>query len=740
MAELGQLEVIAEKSIKVSPPPERDPVTGTDAPRVAFPSIMRLNYEQELALCSHALKRIRELEEEMGRSGVLGDNWWANEGIDTVSLESTASSWMGKRARWEAMYKNDVSWRPVLYPNSIFADSNEVVPISRRICRQMQARADNYFFGTDPWFATQNQTTQDDDLANLIDRFATWKLDKNGSKRHKQRAMRNAFVRGETVVKTTYAVREQMYQTSVRVLVGADGLPVKDSRGEFVLEAALWVQTEAPGVRTLAADPQIVEPLAPVYIDQVITKRHVMFEGAEAVPLNYKDFLCSLTARDLQSADTCVHLFDRPIMEMVDLFAKRGALDATDAQRYASMQRAVEAIRVMSDNTSEAKSGMGKGAAVENNGSIANAAPAGGNMPIVEIAECYMWYDVNGDGIMENVFLILDRKSGLPLYYNHMANETPDGLRPLDVVTVQEVDDRWYGIGVMEMFESSQTIMDLLVNRWNFSQSKAGRVDFWDPSKVEEGSTDKNLLLNYGTTYTAKPGVDPKSIIHSHYLNDVKFEALQNMFQFFQQMAMNESGVMNSNDAASAGLDTGKLATGIRNIEKAGEEMFGPFLSSLEPGITSVLNRELDVMFANFNDAEELTYFLRDTKMTRAFTPEDLRNLRIRVSLYLTRYKGEQQFEQMVKITQVIQQFYALMPDVQLRVAPFYRKMLLAIDPKIEAEEIIVPLPPLPVGPDGLPLPAGGPSAGSAGKGAPSAPKVAQIHANTALNGSAPAS
>lgn len=736
MAELGQLEVIAEKSIKVSPPPERDPVTGTESPRVAFPSVMVLTYEQELALVEHALKRTRELEEEMGRDGVLGDNWWDGHGGDGTSLKDAANSWMGKRARWQAMFKNDVSWRPILYPNSIFADSNEVVPISRRITRQLQARADNYFFGTEPWFATSNETTSDDDLANSIDRFATWKLGKTGSKQHKQRAMRQSFINGEAVVKTAYVVRDQIYQTTVRVLVGADGVPVKDQRGEFVLENALWVQTENPKVRVLGTDPAIVEPLAPVYVDQVITKRHVMFEGAESKPINFKDFLCSLTATDLQTADCCVHLFDRPIMEMVDLFAKRGALEATDAERYASMQRAVEAIRKMSDNSSEAKSGLGKGTLAENNGSVAGFAPAGGSMPIVEVAECYLWYDVNGDGIMENVFLVLDRKNGLPLYYNHMANETPDGMRPLDVVTPQEVDDRWYGIGTMEMFESSQMIMDLLVNRWNFSQSKAGRVDFWDPSKVEEGTNDKNLLLNWGGTYTAKPGVDPKTILHSVYLNDVKFEALQQMFQFFQQMAMNESGVMNSNDAASAGLDTGKLATGIRNIEKAGEELFAPALSSLEPGITSTLNRELDVLFANLNEAETFSYFQGESQLTKTITPEDVRGLRIRVSLYLTRYKGQQQFEQCVKVTQVIQNFYALPPDAQVRVAPFYRNMLRAIDPKIEANDIIIPLPPLPVGPDGLPVAAGG---AAGGKGTPSAPKVAQIHPNTALDGSAPA-
>lgn len=733
--ENGQLEIIAERTIKVTPPvEERDPQTGEELPRVAFPSVLMLTRDQENLLVEHCLRRVDELEDESGRKDVLGDNWWANQGDGTdasVAVASAANTWMGRRARWEAMYRNDVSWRPILYPDSIFAESNEVVPLSRRICRQMQARADNYFFATDPWFSADVEQSADNELGNKLDRYCQWKLKKTESKKHKQRAVRKAFILGETVVKTTYQVREQIYQTTVRALVGADGEPIRDSRGEFVLENALWAELpESPGVEVLASDPSVVKPEAPVYIDQVITKRHVMFEGPESKPIFFKDFLAPLTAPDLQTADICIHLYDRPVMDMVDLFAKRGALTATDSERYAAMQRAVAALREMMNNTAEAKSGQMKGEALERNGEVRiQNAPAGQNMPIVELAECYVWYDANGDGVLENLLVLIDRKSRLPIYYNYVANETPDGERPLDVVTVQEVDDRWYGVGVMEMFESTQTIMDLLVNRWNMSQSRAGRVDFWDPSKTLEGDRDPNLLLNWGRSYTAKPGVDPDTILKSVYLNDVKFEALQNMFQFFQQMAMNESGVMNSNDAASAGLDTGKLATGIRNIEKAGEELFAPFLSNLEPGLTAVLNRELDVLLANFNAEESYTYFQGDTQLSETLKPEEVAGVKLRVSLYLTRYKGEQLFQQSSQIVQVVQAFYQQPPEVQERTAEFFRQMVRALDPKVDANQVINPLPPLPIGPDGQPIAPAAASGG--GRGQPSAAKPVQIHANT---------
>jgi hypothetical protein len=197
---------------------------------------------------------------------------------------------------------------------------------------------------------------------------------------------------------------------------------------------------------------------------------------------------------------------------------------------------------------------------------------------------------------------------------------------------------------------------------------------------------------------------------------------------------MNESGVMNSNDAASAGLDTGKLATGIRNIEKAGDELFAPFLSTLEPGISDVLNRELEVLFANFNADESFTYFQGDKQLQETLKVEEVRGLRLRVALYLTRYKGEQLFQQSSQIVQVVQAFYAQLPEVQARTVEFFRQMVRALDPKVDAETVILPLPPPPVGPDGMPVAQGG----AGGKGQPSPPKPVQMHPNTAPVGAPP--
>lgn len=691
----GQLSQFVNRTHEIAEPSGIDPATGKAQPRVPFPSNYRLTAEQEETLVEHALRRLNDLERELGRDRVLLPNWYERDG---GVQDLTHTTFMGRRSRFGAVFENELDWRPHVF-GGIFRDSNLVVTLARRICRQMVARAQNYFFATDPWFGGSPEGMEDAPRAERIERYTQWKARKLGAKRTMERSVRQAFVRGECVVKTSYVVRDSLYEAMARVLVDEENNPVLDATGEYILETDEWEHSLVPdgnggasatGPEVLARDGVTPKPLAPVFVDKSITRRHVLFEGPESVPVYFKDFLCPLTAPDVQQADCIAHLYDKPVMELVDLYVKRGMLTATNEERMAAVRKAIQLIRDLTNNDGEAKSGANQ---VGRDRTEEEGTGADNREPVAEIAECYLTYDANGDGLLENIMLVVDRKNRVPLFYDYVANVTPDGTRPFDVVRVNEVDGRWYGIGCMEMFESNQQVVDLMVNRWNLSQSNAGRVDFWRPDLTVEGDSDPDLKLNWGSTYTLKPGAKAEDVLKSVYLNDSKFESLERMFQFFMQMALNESGVQHANDGGMVGLDSSKLATGIRNIEKAGQELFAPFLSDLEPGLEQALNRFLSVLFANLNRAEVFTYFEGDTQGIETINPADVRDMKLHVSLLLTRYKGEQQFAQMVQMSQVVERFYAMHPAVQSRVAPFFRGMLKALDQKIDADEIIAPLP-----------------------------------------------
>jgi hypothetical protein len=680
-----------------------------DQPKVPFQSALKLTAEQEKKMIEHAFKRLETLSSESGRNQTQSPTWWtsqvaagANTALASQGLITVADTFLGKRSRYDATFLNDVSWRPfTMGPESIFNSSNITVPLVRRICRQMIARAINSFFGSDPWFSVDPAPVpefdqQDDDgRAQRIERFCRFKLHESGSRDDKERAIKRALILGECAVKTSYVVRDQLFNVEARVLTDVDGQAIRAEDGNHITDKDEFADAEdGTGTKVLKRDGKTPMPEAPIYTTQPLNRRQVLFEGARSEPIFFKDFLCPLTATDVQTADAIVHLYDKPVMEFVDLVVKRGMVGAEADDRIEATQKMVALIKEMSNNTPNPKSALDAQNRPNDNFQAAPSVDTGG--PISEFAEFYMWFDANEDGVAENIMLIADRKSKAPIFYDHVANVTTDGLRPIEVVRINPVEGRWYGLGIMELFESYGTITDLLVNRWNFSQSRSGRVDFWTPTNTLEGDRDPALRMNWGASYTLKPNCKAEDTCKPVYLTDTKFDAIHTMIQFFMQLAMNESGVTNANDDQAAGMQSAKLATGIIEVSKSGDELFMPIIQDLKGPLERLINREVDVTLANMNPKEVYTYLEGDTLGIDTLTPDDVRNLKFKCQIELTSMKDNQSLQMSAQASALVEKFYMLTPDVQQKVAGFYRRQLRVLDPKADVDNAIQPIQPAP--------------------------------------------
>jgi hypothetical protein len=684
--------------------PHPESPEATDQPRVPFQGNLELTYEQEERLIEHAMKRLDDLEKELGRNIVKSADWYQN----VEQAREGKGSHLGKRERYEATWHNDVTWRPYIL-GGIFEKSNFNVTLVRRIVRQMVARANNYFFGTDPWFSAEPEGVEDRVLAYKVDRYAKFKLKQSRSRSSKENAVELAFIRGETVMKSTYRRKEDLYETTATVLVDIEGEPIMDSKGGYIFESDDWTAAAmvneltgepdeaSSSVEVLARDPNIIKPEFPLWMPMKIPQRVTLFSGAESEPVYFKDFLCPLAAKSVQDADCVVHLYDQPITELIDQYRRMDLLDpqAADDDSFEALKRSVEMFRELAENDGNPKASRNQTSDYRDSDSVEHAESDAD--PIIEAAEFCLHFDANEDGIMENIFLVLDRKTRMPIYYEYVANVTPDGERPFTVIRPMDVDGHWYGVGAIEMFESTQDIVDLLMNRWNFSQSSSGRVTFWNPSATLEGQDNPHLKLNDGQTYTLAPGRTAEEALGYVTLPDIKYEYIQNMLEFFMQLAMNESGVQHANDANMVGLDQAKLATGIRNIEKSGMEMFSIFISKLEIGIQETLAKEIDLVFANLDEEEVFQYFSGDDDPDEQYlmniTPEDVRNLKFNVEVLLTRYKGEQVLQQAMVGIDAVEKYYSQHPMIQEKTTSFYRSIIKALDLKVNVEETISPVP-----------------------------------------------
>ena len=355
------LEVAAStvdlKSADSTPP--LDP----NAPQVAFSSALTLTREQEDRLVNHALQRKEQVEREMGRDLVAGvDNWFA-ETLNPHNFHE--ASFMGKRALFDMTYHNHVEWRKFAL-GGIFEHSNLTVPLARRTVRQMIARANAYFFGSDPWYGVypaNPASTDDVELTDTIDRFAKFKLKQAKTVKGMRRGVRAAFIRGEGVKKVTHQVREQVYRMNAQILVDVSGKPILDANQDYILQSDITVpevQTDPTTGNTVETGRQILKkdgvtalPDPPIYMAQKVARILPIFRGPETDVVYYQDFLCPLNAPSVHEADFIAHLMSLPVMTVADMFQRRNMAggEGGDPQSQAEMVqatlRAVEAIRDM---------------------------------------------------------------------------------------------------------------------------------------------------------------------------------------------------------------------------------------------------------------------------------------------------------------------------------------------------------------------------------------------------------
>jgi hypothetical protein len=705
-------------------------------PRVPFQTDLRLTLEQEKKMLDEAFRRFKKLKNDAGRDEAMNPAWWTTvAAAPSTALASQGyqqvNTFLAKRCRYDATFMNDLSWRPyTMGMNNIFLSSNLVVPLSRRIARQMIAKAKDKLLGsdTDTWLSIDPCAGAGDDsvdaqIAERIERFCRFKLGEAESKDDKGRAIERAIVMGECVVKTSYVVRDQIFDVEAMALVDVNGVTVKGADGNNITPDDQWDEVDdglGNKKTVLRRDGVSEQPMSPVWQKVQMNRRQVLFEGAKGVPIYYKDFLCTLTADSVQTAATCVHCYDKSVMEFVDLVVKRGMVDDSTPERKKAAQKMLALVKEIASNSGQPKAAVDLDLRPNELGTAAISSET--DQPISEFCEFYMWYDANDDGIDENIMLIADRSSEAPIFYDHVANVTTDGLRPLEVIRINPIEGRWYGMGVMEMFESYQTWVDLMVNRWNFSQSRSGRIDLWTPTATVEGDRDPNLKLNWGSTYTRKPGMKKEDVIECVYLDDIKFDQIEKQLQLALQLAANESGVSNANDAQTAGLKSSDLATGVMNIQQSGDELFKPIVADLRSPLRRQMNREVAVTLANMNPEEAFTYLDGDTMRIDKLTPDDVRGLKFHVTVELSADKNAQMIQAIAQAAALVEKFYMLPPEVQIRVAPFYRSQLRLLDPKCNADMTIVPLGMVPgapssptAAPGASPAAPGGPAPGDAG-------------------------
>jgi hypothetical protein len=106
---------------------------------------------------------------------------------------------------------------------------------------------------------------------------------------------------------------------------------------------------------------------------------------------------------------------------------------------------------------------------------------------LFEILDCYVYYDIDGDGIREDLYVVFDRTSRKVLYISY----NPYDRRPIKGFVYQKRPHMWYGLGVLQMLSPYQ---EELTDLHNFQTLNAllANCRIW---KGREGRIPNNMRI-----------------------------------------------------------------------------------------------------------------------------------------------------------------------------------------------------------------------------------------------------
>lgn len=634
--------------------------------QVIIPGTLVLTLAQEKRLLEFCARRFEELQTELGRADYESPTY---SSAPMVTLQRNCTTFFGKRFLSHLIYQQRMEWRSYVL-GGIYAETNMHLPITTRIVGQQIARANKSFFGTSPFMAVSGLSSDSDLLAADVDAYANHCLDTlGGIGADLENAVELAFIQGETVVKVRHHKLTSYFESMREVLVDADGQPLVAQDGDYIYKTDLFIPSQIPVLDPATQQPQLDEAGQPLMQDgpDLVLKRDgvtpqpevitfellkldlvkVLEDKIEARPIYYLDFMAPLNATDLQTADICIHCYNSKIIEMADRYLRDTWGGIAPEEQIARVRDLVDSLGSGSNDANQAIGPRDR----PEQGEIQRLNTGSDRVePVVGLAECWVWFDVFGDGVQRSVMVLMDQKGKIPIHYDYTANLTPDGKRPLKPVRINPVTGRWHGQGNVERFYSLQDQADLLINRALFAESRGARVDFWDPSCVIEGRNNPNLELNWGRSYRLENGKTAADALSSAYLTNIKSANLKDLLQTVLQTMQAMSAVSNVNDGAMSGLDTAKLATGIRNLQESGEELFHQYISHLRPCLEDILRTALKTLLGTVNtqDGKEkiFKFFDRPSKRMVEIDPTRLQDLDLDIVLNLSTYDRQGRLQQ----------------------------------------------------------------------------------------------
>lgn len=577
-----------------------------------------------------------------------------------------ALHWLPERERYEREWNDDFTQRT--RESSVFAKSNESLNIIGSGVDYIRARLMDEIFGSKPWFVVDLRSRDGHNiyLSEQVQKHLRWKL---GVGQIDFEAVAGDLITqacklGECVAKIFYRTDEEAYERVATILwEQAKNRPVLTPEGDVVFEEQWRAMTPLERGRLVRRHEEDGEeewrpgefgedtlPDGLAWKEQIVSETKVRYAGAKAVPLHYKEFYCPLNAPSVQEADFVAH---RTVMRLSTLAAHLGIAPAGEG-KPTYLQEVVMRIRQLAGGETE------------------EDMPPESIDPEFELVEAYFEFDVRGDGRPSRIYLMMAYEYDLPIFWDYVANVTPGGLYPFEVVVMNKEPHRWYGRSWFSKYEKYQQLIDKLLNQILYRNDLAANpVKFrrkeavvqWQDDQVVEIGPDKIFDLNDG--YTADDA-----------LQTARIPELDQQTKYLLEMVIanwrTRSGISTATQGTFSNLPSERTASGIAMIVESGSTLFRPLVLEIKRGLEAVLRQVVAYQYACQISDEAFVYFDGDTRVEGMLCRDDLKDLDLSIELTLTRSRQLRNLDAAKMAVEFLAKFLEVPDRYKAVAAPIY--------------------------------------------------------------------
>ena len=536
-----------------------------------------------------------------------------------VKLYSDLSTWRTKMTKWEEFSEADYSSRKgEPNPNDIesirdvFSFQNESLGVVEGFVDFAAAQAKNDIFGTRPWLAAKPEGSNDNQLAEVLTKHASWKINQSNSEEVLRDAIRIACWGGTAFVKARW---ENDVDTSKDFKIVAhsisSGSPILDAEGDFITN----LESLPPELQEDGRDVEwreiLVEEVTPIY-------QNVMLDGVD-----YKDIAFETTAKRLDLAETDV--FVRFRMGLLDVVTRYGLSEEQKNELRSAVMLYNEDARTRRGEADPSKT-------PDYEEDDAN--------PLVQLVEGYVRCDPMQTGRPARIHVIFSPDLLALFRVDYLKNVSPGAILPVFPIRLFKIPNRVMGMGYFEKYDGPNRAIDRHHNVVTQKQKIAahtftginpdalkdrGAVDLLaDPTRLVELAPDMKMddVLSFAS-------VPEQSNLNIDLLN-----------QQLQMMQM-RSGITSAAQGELKGVPNATTATGVQQMTSRGALLLKDPIDTMTMDVCDVVEYAVHLIYANQDRDETFTWGEGEDAKLLSIKAGDVQGLRANVTLTLVQAQNQ---------------------------------------------------------------------------------------------------